>query len=154
MNTINSVYYGWGFLILCGGGSYYFAKRSINSERYSRQSQENELQRRRNRAMAEATHNKIGAQGGGGSSVGGGSGGGASQVGSNATTGGGMEKAGKGEVGEQEGMGMVRGKLEERDQKKEGKRMDKAQEKEQKKEPESEFESSRPFRSRKGDRFS
>lgn len=36
MNTIGSVYYGWAFLILCGGGSYYFAKRSINADRAER----------------------------------------------------------------------------------------------------------------------
>lgn len=36
MNTIGSVYYGWAFLIVCGGGSYYFAKRSINADRAER----------------------------------------------------------------------------------------------------------------------
>ncbi|KAF2728175.1 hypothetical protein EJ04DRAFT_569753 [Polyplosphaeria fusca] len=33
MNTIKSVYYGWGTLIVAGGGAYYFAKRSINDDR-------------------------------------------------------------------------------------------------------------------------
>ncbi|OAL51502.1 hypothetical protein IQ07DRAFT_630370 [Pyrenochaeta sp. DS3sAY3a] len=33
MNTIKSVYYGWGTLIVAGGGAYYFAKRSINADR-------------------------------------------------------------------------------------------------------------------------
>ncbi|KAF2845120.1 hypothetical protein T440DRAFT_472861 [Plenodomus tracheiphilus IPT5] len=33
MNTVKSVYYGWGTLIVAGGGAYYFAKRSINADR-------------------------------------------------------------------------------------------------------------------------
>lgn len=33
-----SVAYGWGVLILAGGGAYYFAKRSINSDRAERAS--------------------------------------------------------------------------------------------------------------------
>ncbi|KAF1997024.1 hypothetical protein P154DRAFT_537533 [Amniculicola lignicola CBS 123094] len=33
MNTVKSVYYGWGSLILAGGGAYYFAKKSINADR-------------------------------------------------------------------------------------------------------------------------
>ncbi|CAI6305756.1 unnamed protein product [Periconia digitata] len=33
MNTVKSVYYGWGTLIVAGGGAYFFAKRSINAER-------------------------------------------------------------------------------------------------------------------------
>ncbi|KAK4991619.1 hypothetical protein LTR66_000168 [Elasticomyces elasticus] len=36
MNTIRSVGYGWGVLILAGGGAYYFAKRSINADRAER----------------------------------------------------------------------------------------------------------------------
>ena len=31
-----SVAYGWGVLILAGGGAYYFAKRSINADREER----------------------------------------------------------------------------------------------------------------------
>lgn len=31
-----SVAYGWGILILAGGGAYYFAKRSINADRQER----------------------------------------------------------------------------------------------------------------------
>ncbi|QIX01683.1 hypothetical protein AMS68_007200 [Peltaster fructicola] len=38
MNTKASVAYGWGVLILAGGGAYYFAKRSINSDRAERAS--------------------------------------------------------------------------------------------------------------------
>ncbi|KAF2125371.1 hypothetical protein P153DRAFT_348476 [Dothidotthia symphoricarpi CBS 119687] len=33
MNTVKSVYYGWGTLIAAGGGAYYFAKKSINADR-------------------------------------------------------------------------------------------------------------------------
>ncbi|KAH7071092.1 hypothetical protein BKA63DRAFT_568244 [Paraphoma chrysanthemicola] len=33
MNTVKSVYYGWGTLIVAGGGAYFFAKRSINADR-------------------------------------------------------------------------------------------------------------------------
>jgi len=36
MNTIRSVGYGWAVLIVAGGGSYYFAKRSINADRAER----------------------------------------------------------------------------------------------------------------------
>jgi len=36
MNTVRSVGYGWGVLIVAGGGSYYFAKRSINADREER----------------------------------------------------------------------------------------------------------------------
>ncbi|KAI9758425.1 MAG: hypothetical protein M4579_003054 [Chaenotheca gracillima] len=45
MNTIKSVWYGWGTLIVAGGGAYYFAKRSINAERDARH--EEEMSRRR-----------------------------------------------------------------------------------------------------------
>ncbi|KAF2744909.1 hypothetical protein M011DRAFT_527977 [Sporormia fimetaria CBS 119925] len=33
MNTVKSVYYGWGSLIVAGAGAYYFAKKSINEDR-------------------------------------------------------------------------------------------------------------------------
>ncbi|KAI5365092.1 hypothetical protein Slin15195_G046290 [Septoria linicola] len=36
MNTIRSTFYGWGVLILAGGGSYYFAKKQINADRDER----------------------------------------------------------------------------------------------------------------------
>ncbi|KAI9679172.1 MAG: hypothetical protein M1822_007382 [Bathelium mastoideum] len=36
MNTIRSVGFGWGVLVVAGGGAYYFAKRSINSDRAER----------------------------------------------------------------------------------------------------------------------
>ena len=54
MNTANSVWYGWAFFIACGAGSYYFAKRSINTDRYERQAAENERRMRRNRQIAQA----------------------------------------------------------------------------------------------------
>lgn len=36
MNTIKSTWIGWGTLCLAGGGAYYFAKRSINADRQQR----------------------------------------------------------------------------------------------------------------------
>ncbi|KAI9731949.1 MAG: hypothetical protein M1834_004400 [Cirrosporium novae-zelandiae] len=36
MNTIKSTYYGWGALIMAGGGAYYFAKKSVNADRQAR----------------------------------------------------------------------------------------------------------------------
>ncbi|KAK6430077.1 hypothetical protein LTR95_013775 [Oleoguttula sp. CCFEE 5521] len=36
MNTKASVAYGWGILVLAGGGAYFFAKRSINADRDER----------------------------------------------------------------------------------------------------------------------
>ncbi|KAF4314053.1 hypothetical protein GTA08_BOTSDO01238 [Botryosphaeria dothidea] len=33
MNTVRSTAYGWGVLIVAGGGAYYFAKKQINAER-------------------------------------------------------------------------------------------------------------------------
>lgn len=45
-----SVAYGWGVLILAGGGAYYFAKRSINADREERAA----MQERRRQAMRPA----------------------------------------------------------------------------------------------------
>ncbi|KAF2276466.1 uncharacterized protein EI97DRAFT_501227 [Westerdykella ornata] len=36
MNTVKSVYYGWGAFIAAGAGAYYFAKKSINADRAAR----------------------------------------------------------------------------------------------------------------------
>ncbi|KAK4148180.1 uncharacterized protein C8A04DRAFT_23976 [Dichotomopilus funicola] len=36
MNTIKSFWAGWGSLCVAGGAAYYFAKRSINADRQSR----------------------------------------------------------------------------------------------------------------------
>ncbi|KAI4745796.1 hypothetical protein E4T50_03830 [Aureobasidium sp. EXF-12298] len=41
MNTVRSVGYGWGVLVLAGGGSYYFAKKSINKDRAERAEADN-----------------------------------------------------------------------------------------------------------------
>ncbi|KAL9085610.1 MAG: hypothetical protein Q9165_007510 [Trypethelium subeluteriae] len=49
MNTIRSVWFGWGTLIVAGGGAYYFAKRSIASDRAERASAD--------RRRREATRN-------------------------------------------------------------------------------------------------
>jgi len=54
MFQIGSVYYGWAFLALCGGGSYYFAKRSVLADRNERTQMENERRRRHARMMEEA----------------------------------------------------------------------------------------------------
>lgn len=45
-----SVAYGWGVLILAGGGAYYFAKRSINADREERAA----MNERRRQAMRPA----------------------------------------------------------------------------------------------------
>ncbi|KAK7747162.1 hypothetical protein SLS62_009104 [Diatrype stigma] len=36
MNTVKSFWAGWGALCAAGGGAYYFAKRSINADRQAR----------------------------------------------------------------------------------------------------------------------
>ncbi|KAI0021880.1 hypothetical protein F4780DRAFT_253488 [Xylariomycetidae sp. FL0641] len=36
MNTVRSFWLGWGSLCVAGGGAYYFAKRQINADRASR----------------------------------------------------------------------------------------------------------------------
>ncbi|KAI5203328.1 hypothetical protein E4T39_04215 [Aureobasidium subglaciale] len=41
MNTVRSVGYGWGVLIVAGGGAYYFAKKSINKDRAERAEADN-----------------------------------------------------------------------------------------------------------------
>ncbi|KAF2841205.1 hypothetical protein M501DRAFT_1000372 [Patellaria atrata CBS 101060] len=46
MNTLRSVGYGWGVLILAGGGAYYFAKKSINADRAERAAAERERRAR------------------------------------------------------------------------------------------------------------
>ncbi|PKY03873.1 hypothetical protein P168DRAFT_305179 [Aspergillus campestris IBT 28561] len=52
MNTIRSTWVGWGTLCVAGGGAYYFAKKSINSERASRY--EAEVKRKAQMAALEA----------------------------------------------------------------------------------------------------
>ena len=47
MNTRGSVAFGWGILCLAGGGSYYFAKRSINSDRTERAMAEEQRRQQR-----------------------------------------------------------------------------------------------------------
>ncbi|WPH03926.1 Hypothetical protein R9X50_00680900 [Acrodontium crateriforme] len=60
MNTIRSVGYGWGVLIIAGAGSYYFAKRSVNADRAERAAaeetrrQQREAMKRRAREYAES----------------------------------------------------------------------------------------------------
>nr|POE87433.1 hypothetical protein CFP56_30022 [Quercus suber] len=49
MNTVRSVGYGWGILIVAGAGSYYFAKRSVNSDRAERAEAEEKRRQMRER---------------------------------------------------------------------------------------------------------
>ena len=49
MNTRGSVAFGWGILCLAGGGAYYFAKRSINSDRAERAMAEEQRRQQRER---------------------------------------------------------------------------------------------------------
>ena len=51
-SQISSVWYGWGFLICVGAGSYYFAKQSIKTDRAQRQAFENERRMNVNRRLA------------------------------------------------------------------------------------------------------
>ncbi|TKA24615.1 hypothetical protein B0A50_06375 [Salinomyces thailandicus] len=54
MNTIRSVGYGWGVLIVAGGGSYYFAKRSINADREARAEDAERRRQQRERMRVQA----------------------------------------------------------------------------------------------------
>ena len=54
MNTRASVAYGWGILCLAGGGAYYFAKRSINSDRAERAAAEEERRQHRDQMRRQA----------------------------------------------------------------------------------------------------
>ncbi|KAK5137791.1 hypothetical protein LTR08_007363 [Meristemomyces frigidus] len=56
MNTLRSVGYGWGVLVLAGGGSYYFAKRSINADRESRAQ---DVERRRQEREGARIHRAV-----------------------------------------------------------------------------------------------
>ncbi|KAF1824113.1 uncharacterized protein K489DRAFT_369038 [Dissoconium aciculare CBS 342.82] len=56
MNTIRSVGYGWGVLIVAGAGSYYFAKRSINADREERAAAE---ERRRQAQYRMRAHEAV-----------------------------------------------------------------------------------------------
>ncbi|KAK4501781.1 hypothetical protein PRZ48_007590 [Zasmidium cellare] len=53
MNTIRSVGYGWAVLIVAGGGSYYFAKRSINADREQRALDEERRRQQRERLRVQ-----------------------------------------------------------------------------------------------------
>ncbi|KAF2269389.1 hypothetical protein CC78DRAFT_529177 [Lojkania enalia] len=59
MNTIKSVYYGWGTLILAGGGAYYFAKKQINADRAAKA--EADFRKRQRQYELEATLRMQGA---------------------------------------------------------------------------------------------
>ncbi|KAK0720030.1 hypothetical protein B0H67DRAFT_574879 [Lasiosphaeris hirsuta] len=49
MNTVKSFWVGWGALCLAGGGAYVFAKRSIDADRRTRLEEQ-----RRKKSMAES----------------------------------------------------------------------------------------------------
>jgi uncharacterized protein HemX len=53
-----SVAYGWGVLILAGGGAYYFAKRSINADREERAAM-NERRRQAQRPARSAQNSSF-----------------------------------------------------------------------------------------------
>ncbi|EMC94128.1 hypothetical protein BAUCODRAFT_150335 [Baudoinia panamericana UAMH 10762] len=53
MNTIRSVGYGWVVLIIAGGGSYYFAKRSVNADRTERAEAEEKRRQLRERMRVQ-----------------------------------------------------------------------------------------------------
>ncbi|KAK3070667.1 hypothetical protein LTR53_010044 [Teratosphaeriaceae sp. CCFEE 6253] len=53
MNTIRSVGYGWGVLVVAGAGSYYFAKRSINADREERAMAEEKRRQQRERMRVQ-----------------------------------------------------------------------------------------------------
>lgn len=59
MNTKTSVAYGWGILVLAGGGVYYFAKRSINSERAERAGARNRSRTAQTSEFPTTTHLKL-----------------------------------------------------------------------------------------------
>ncbi|KAK3936161.1 hypothetical protein QBC46DRAFT_395850 [Diplogelasinospora grovesii] len=49
MNTVKSFWLGWGSLCVAGAGAYYFAKRSINADRQSRMEEQ-----RRKKSMVDS----------------------------------------------------------------------------------------------------
>ncbi|KAK3643995.1 hypothetical protein LTR56_009847 [Elasticomyces elasticus] len=53
MNTVRSVGYGWGVLVVAGAGSYYFAKRSINADREERAQAEEQRRQQRERMRVQ-----------------------------------------------------------------------------------------------------
>lgn len=64
MNTRASVAYGWGVLCLAGGGAYYFAKRSINSDRAERAAAEEARRQQRERMRVTETASRDAKLGG------------------------------------------------------------------------------------------
>ncbi|KAK5164542.1 uncharacterized protein LTR77_009748 [Saxophila tyrrhenica] len=69
MNTRASVAYGWGILCLAGGGAYYFAKRSINSDRAERAMAEEKRRQQRERMRVTETASRDARLGSGASSA-------------------------------------------------------------------------------------
>ncbi|KAI0157357.1 hypothetical protein GGR57DRAFT_461659 [Xylariaceae sp. FL1272] len=68
MNTVRSFWLGWGSLCVAGGGAYYFAKRQINADRTQRQ----EEMMRKKRAMSSLEYgDNVPSQPGSSSAMGG-----------------------------------------------------------------------------------
>ncbi|KAF2754873.1 hypothetical protein EJ05DRAFT_479282 [Pseudovirgaria hyperparasitica] len=61
MNTIRSVGYGWGVLILAGGGAYYFAKKEINADREVRAEADRKKRAFQDRMRSEEYRNRLSA---------------------------------------------------------------------------------------------
>ncbi|EOD52978.1 hypothetical protein BKCO1_3000050 [Neofusicoccum parvum] len=57
MNTIRSTAYGWGILIVAGGGAYYFAKKEINAERAEKAAADRRKREMQQRLEAQAFSN-------------------------------------------------------------------------------------------------
>lgn len=55
-HQLRSVGYGWGVLVLAGGGSYYFAKRGINADREARAQ---DVERRRQERESARIHRAV-----------------------------------------------------------------------------------------------
>ena len=66
-----SVAYGWGILILAGGGAYYFAKRSINADREERAHAEERRRQQRERFRTQEALSRKSALAGEGAADGG-----------------------------------------------------------------------------------
>ncbi|KAF2140350.1 uncharacterized protein K452DRAFT_274057 [Aplosporella prunicola CBS 121167] len=54
MNTIRSTAYGWGVLIVAGGGAYVFAKKQINAERAEKAATDRRRKEQQQRLEASA----------------------------------------------------------------------------------------------------
>ena len=154
MNTRASVWYGWAFFTLCGAGSFYFAKRSIDKDRHERYAAAAELNRRRNAQIALGSRRGHAEEGSAGVGVGVGAGvGKVLEVGGEGGRGGDEQS---GLVGRRDVDGGVDGDtIEGGNENGNGRRsMAGGEDGKVAEDRGSKFESRRPFKSKKGDRFS